>query len=203
MWTKGVKTVFGLVVLIFLVNCYDPFKPDFFDPRLPKLSEENTNSWGAFINDQPYVRSSFCASFSGICNIPNFASLSYDEESECIELILPFQLVAEDTLEVDYIQITFKLKTQNLDNFYAMHQFHQKTIELTDSVNYAFVSSLDPDFNPCLEIREGKIFFWKINFDLEPAHFSGTFGFVLDGPDCDKMEVFSGRFNFTASEFHN
>lgn len=181
-------SVFAFVIL---TSCDGKFVPDPIVPVLPKYSSSGYNAAGAMVNGSVWRAISSCG-FGGCSNNMDFVPDYYD--SMGVEIRFEGQLLDEDksvkdrsyyfSIFLDSIQI---LGVEDLEKLrgeeFDLGSSHYA--EVYDYGNDAYCRS-----------TEGQIFFDEVIFSGVDYIVSGTFGFIVEGESCNRVEVFSGRFDY-------
>ncbi len=99
-------------------------------------------------------------------------------------------------------RISFGLRDFGVTNLAEMTKLNGQKITLDGIRNVASLEAI-PD-NNCQIQALGQLYLRsvKYNSDSENLTISGTFGFNYDGPDCDKVAVTYGRFDFSTDSFY-
>lgn len=186
-----------VLFFIILTSCDGKFVPDPIVPVLPKYSAQGYNAAGAMVNGSVWRAISNCG-FGGCRNNLNFYS---DTDSLGVELRFDGELLHEDiNVNTERFYFSVFLDSVQLLEKDDLELLRGRKFDLGSTNHYAEV--FDYVHDTYCTSHEGQIFFDEIIFDGLNYIVAGTFGFVIEGENCSRLEVFSGRFDYVISSLH-
>lgn len=191
---KNVKFLYAIIFVIIVTSCDGTFVPDPIVPVLPKYSSQGYNAAGAMVNGVVRRSLSSCG-FGGCSNRMNFYP---DYDSVRVEIRFEGQLLVEDrSLKSEDFYFSIFLDSVEIASLEDLKVLSEATFDLGVQ-NYA--EAYDYEHDGYCTSTEGRIFFDKVVFTGLDYIVSGTFGFVIEGEKCSRLEVFSGRFDYAVSK---
>lgn len=177
------------LLIFFLVSCRGKFVPDPIDPDLPKYSAKGYDAAGAMVNGKVWRAVVRCGGFLGCSNEMTFQPF----DSSSIEIRFDGELLDQNKIEEEGFLFSIILEDVHLRELKDLEKLRGMKYDLGIG-NYAHAGDYENEVM-CTSSR-GQLFFSEIELKNDGYIVAGTFGFVIEGDGCKKVEVYSGRFDY-------
>lgn len=184
-----VKVSIFCLIIFFLVSCRGKFVPDPIDPDLPKYSAKGHDTAGAMVNGKVWRAVIRCGGFLGCSNEMTIQPV----DSSSIEIRFEGEILDQNKIEEQGFGFSIILEDVYLTKLKDLEKLSGMKYDLGNG-HYAYADEFGNDVM-CTSSR-GQLFFNEIELKNEGYIIAGTFGFVIEGENCKKVEVYSGRFDY-------
>lgn len=173
---RRLKYKLVLPFFVVMLSCGSEWISDPIDPRLPMYTENGNNVAGAFVNGVLWEAR------DGGSLLQDYSIPRFDYFTD------------EDSLVIEFKDIVFVLQNIEIENIDGLASYAGRKFSIESGSNGVYFGGLE--YRDCEVSGIGQFYLRTVKNKKSGMIMAGTFSFTIDHPNCGRIEVTHGRFDF-------